>query len=227
MVVPTLNEEEALPGLLGDLRALGATIDEVVIADAGSSDATAAVARAHGAIVVTAHRGRALQLNAAAAVAQGDWLLFLHADSRLDAEARDVLRRTLNTEPGPAAAVFQFRIDLPRGWKQFIEWGQRLREALFGLAYGDQGLLVRRDCFAAVGGFLNVPLMEDVTMIRRLEQHVGVARLPAAVLTSGRRYLANGVLRTWLTHTVLIGLFALGVSPVRLAALREGMSPRG
>jgi hypothetical protein len=117
--------------------------------------------------------------------------------------------------------VFRFAIDLPRGWKAFIEWGQAVREALFGLPYGDQGLLVRRDAYEAVGGYPDLPIMEDVELIKRLRRHHAIHRLPAALLTSGRRYRQHGVLRTWLQHSVIIFLYSVGVSPRHLTARRD------
>lgn len=225
-VIPALNEAAALPALLADLRALGDSLHEIVVADAGSSDGTVAVAMAAGARVLQAPRGRARQLNAGARHASGDWLLFLHADSRIGPDARAAIRQVLAGVPSLEAAVFRFAIDLPRGWRWLIESGQWLREALTGLVYGDQGLLVRRACFEAVGGYPELPLMEDVVIVRRLRRRFGLTRLPATLLTSGRRYQQRGVLRTWLTHGVLITLFLAGVAPARLARWREGPTTR-
>jgi rSAM/selenodomain-associated transferase 2 len=222
VVIPALDEGTTLPALLADLPALGRSLGDIVVADGGSSDDTVAVATAAGARVIQAPRGRALQLNAGARAATGDWLLFLHADSRLGPDARDVIQQVLAGGPEVEAAVFRFAIDLSPAWRRFIETGQALRESLFGLAYGDQGLLIRRDCFEAVGGYPELPLMEDVVMIRRLRLRTHVTSLAAPLLTSGRRYRQHGILRTWLSHTVLISLFAAGVSPARLARWRYG-----
>ncbi len=226
VIIPTLDEAGTLPALLADLRALGDGLTEIIVADAGSADATCLAARSAGARVVPCPPGRAGQLNAGAAVARGGWLLFLHADSRLDAEARAALRDVLAQDAGVQAAVFRFRIDLPGVRKRFIEGGQQLREQLFGLAYGDQGLLVRRRAFTAAGGYPDLPLMEDVVLLRRLRRRHPVVRLPAALLTSGRRYRERGVVRTWLGHSVLIALFLAGVSPERLARWRGGVTAR-
>jgi rSAM/selenodomain-associated transferase 2 len=222
VVIPTLDEAAALPSLLEDLRELGVAPDQVVVADAGSRDDTVAVAAAAGTRVIRAPRGRARQLNAGARSSRGEWLLFLHADSRVGADARDAVRQVLAGMLPVQAAVFRFAIDLPPVWRRLIEAGQVIRERWFGLSYGDQGLLVRRECFEAVGGFPELSLMEDVVMIRRLRRRFGVARLPAAVVTSGRRYRQRGVLRTGLAHVLLITLFAAGVSPARLIRWRDG-----
>jgi rSAM/selenodomain-associated transferase 2 len=223
VVIPTLNEAQALPFLLGDLEALERSVSlDVVIADGGSTDGTAACALQSGARVVPAPRGRARQLNAGAGAARGEWLLFLHADSRLPPAAQRALLNVVNGPVLLGAAVFRFAIDLPPPWRHVVESGQALREAVWRLPYGDQGLLVRRELFEAVGGYPDLPLMEDVAMIRALRQRTSIERLPAALVTSGRRYRRDGVVRTSLTHTVLIALFFLGVSPMRLARWRDG-----
>lgn len=222
VVIPTLNEARYLPGLLDDLSRLGRAVPlDVVVADGGSSDATAAAALRGGARVIALAPGRGRQLNAGAATVRGNWLLFLHADSRLPAEGRRALLAAVVDEPGLAAGVFGFAIELPAPWKRFIEWGQALRERLYHLPYGDQGLLIRRDVFQAVGGYPDIPVMEDVAMVRALRKRgVVIHRLPAALVTSGRRYRARGVVRTWLGNALLIGLYLLGVSPQRLARWR-------
>jgi rSAM/selenodomain-associated transferase 2 len=222
VVIPTLNEAQALPALLDDLRVLATAVAlDVVVVDGGSSDGTRAQAAASGARVLQAPRGRANQLNRGAIVARGEWLLFLHADCRLGADARRALLAALEPPAGVQAAVFRFAIDLPTFWRRFIETGQAIREALSGLAYGDQGLLVRRELYESVGGYPDLPLMEDVAMIRRLRCETGIRRLPAKLLTSGRRYVRDGVVRTWLRHTALITLYSVGVSPDRLARVRD------
>jgi rSAM/selenodomain-associated transferase 2 len=223
VVIPTLNEAQALPLLLEDLGALESRLPlDVVVADGGSTDGTIACALAGGARVVHAPRGRARQLNAGARAARGDWLLFLHADSRLPQEALCALHDAIGEPAQLGVASFRFAIDLTAGWKHVIEKGQAVREALLGLTYGDQGLLVRTDLFEAIGGYPDVPLMEDVAIIRALRRRTHVERLPAAIVTSGRRHRQGGVLRTALEHTALISLYFLGVSPSRLARWRNG-----
>ncbi len=223
VVIPTLNEVQSLPLLLTDLDALaGVGSLDIIVSDGGSTDGTIGFAASVGAQLVRAPRGRALQLNAGARAARRDWLLFLHADCRLDAEARRALRAALEPSAGVQAAVFRFAIDLPTFWRRVIEAGQGIREGLSGLAYGDQGLLVRRELFESIGGYPDLPLMEDVAMIRRLRGETAVRRLPAKLLTSGRRYVRDGVARTWLKHMALITLYSAGVSPHRLARLRDG-----
>ena len=227
VVIPVLNESAVLPSLLRDLRALNSHTAEIVVVDAGSTDDTVALALAAGARVVQAPRGRASQMNAGARTTHGEWLLFLHADSRLDREGIAAVERAIEGPDQVDAAVFRFQIDLPPRSRWLIEKGQAIREALTGLAYGDQGLLVRRHCFVAVGGYPDTPLMEDVVIIRRLRRHCSVSQLHAPLRTSGRRYQEHGVFRTWLVHTLFIALYAVGVSPIRLAHWRDGTPVTG
>jgi rSAM/selenodomain-associated transferase 2 len=226
VVIPTLNEAEFLPALLGDLRRVVPRLD-IVIADGGSTDGTVATASTAGVRSIVAPRGRAAQMNAGARVVAGPWLLFLHADTRLPPPARRALLTAVVDEPELEAAVFGFAIDLAPGWKRFIEVGQALRQRLYGLPYGDQGLLVRRELFETVGGFPDVPLLEDVAALRALRRLASVHTLPAAILTSGRRYRRDGVVRTWLRHTAIILMYHLGVPPHRLAHWREREPGRG
>lgn len=222
VVIPTLNEEACLPVLLGDLRAMGTAVPlDVVVADGGSTDGTRACAAAAGVRVLVAPRGRARQLNAGAGAVGGEWLLFLHADVRLAIDAQRALIAAVDPSSGISAAVFRFAIDLPRFWRHFIELGQRMREVLWGLPYGDQGLLVRRDLFEAVGGYAEIALMEDVAIIRVLRRRTAIRRLPAPLLTSGRRYRRDGIVRTWLRHTAFISLYYMGVSSDHLARWRN------
>lgn len=222
VVIPALNEETSLPALLGDLRAMSTAVPlDVLVADGGSTDGTRARATAAGVRVLDAPRGRARQLNAGARAVRGEWLLFLHADVRLVIEAQRALVAAVQPASGVGAAVFRFAIDLPWFWKHFIELGQRVREVLWGLPYGDQGLLVQRELFEAVGGYAEIPLMEDVAIIRLLRRRMAVHRLPATLLTSGRRYLREGIVRAWLRHTALITLYYAGVSPHHLARWRN------
>jgi glycosyltransferase involved in cell wall biosynthesis len=137
VIIPALNEAIGLPLLLGDLRRLEGQGLEILVVDGGSTDETIARAEAGGATVLRTTPGRARQLSTGATAARGDWLLFLHADSRLGPVALERLAAALDRPRPFAVAVFRFAIDLPGGWKGFIERGQAIREALFGLPYGE------------------------------------------------------------------------------------------
>lgn len=213
VVVPTLNEAATLPQLLADLSQLAFPVD-IVVADGGSTDQTVALAHANGARVISAPRGRGPQLNAGAAIARGDWLCFLHADVRVPGPARAELLRAVGAPI--EAAVWRLAIDASGSWPRVMEWGARLRDRLGGLPYGDQGLLVRRGVFVRVGGFPDVPIMEDVAMIRALRSRVRIEHLRAPLLVSPRRWQREGPYRSWLRNSLLITAYHVGVSPSTL-----------
>jgi rSAM/selenodomain-associated transferase 2 len=214
VVIPTLNESTCLPGLLSDLATLAIPAD-IVVADGGSRDDTVVVGRTHGARVVSASRGRALQMNAGAAEVRGEWLCFLHADVRMPEPARWALVDALDAECD--AAVWRLTIDHPGGWARIMERGALLRDRFGGLPYGDQGLVVRRSLFEAVGGVPKVPIMEDVALIRAVRARASVTRLEAPLVVSPRRWLRQGPYRTWLRNVALIAAYWAGVPPERLA----------
>ena len=215
VVIPTLDEAEHLPRLLADLRSLEAA---VIVVDGGSRDRTPELAAASGARVLRTETGRGLQLRAGGRAAGSDWLLFLHADSRLDADGIAAVQRFLDSARPSQFAHFDFALEGGAFFHRFIEFGQRLRQRLFGLVYGDQGLLVSRELYESVGGHPEWPLMEDVGGIDRLER-VGKRRVLAArLVTSARRYERHGRWSGWLRNFGLITLFRLGVSTQRLAS---------
>ncbi len=215
VVVPTLNEARYLPGLLQDLRQLTPEPD-LVVADGGSTDGTVDLARNHGARIVEAVRGRGPQMNAGARVLRTRWLCFLHADTRLDSAALADLERTVR-DPDACAAVWRLAIDAPGFWYRTLEAGAWMRDRLCGFPYGDQGLLIRRDRFKAIGGFADVPILEDVAMVRTLRRQCRVLRLASAVHVSPRRWQREGPYRAWLRNSVLLAAYLAGVSPLRLA----------
>ncbi len=225
VVIPTLNEARALPALLRDLSHLTPP-PQVVVVDGGSTDETREVAREAGAQVIWAPRGRGTQMNVGAACLSTPWLLFVHADSRIPPKTRSALQDWLQSPPSHEAAHFAFELDARGPLWSFITVGQRLREALTGMAYGDQGLLLSRRRWEAVGGFPHLPLMEDVEMVLRLRRSGGLARIPAPLVTSGRRYRRSGVIRGWLRNTALISLYRMGVPSHRLAPLYPPYAPQ-
>lgn len=217
IVIPTLAEEAALPGLLGDLRDVVAHRDvELVVADGGSADRTVAIAEAAGARVVHAPRGRGRQLRAGAVATTADWLLFLHADVRLPWATPTALFRMLPSSRR-VAGWFPLRIDAP-GWRyRLVERGATMRARWLGLPYGDQGLLVHRELYAAAGGYDDVPLMEDVQLVRRLRRWGRLRALPAPVVVSARRWQRDGVLRRTVRNWGVLARWMLGASPDALA----------
>lgn len=208
IVIPALNEERRLEKTLAVLP--GAN---VVVADGGSMDRTRRIARRFGAKVIDAERGRGPQLAAGAKAAQGDWLLFLHADTVLSGDWSDAVNAFIS-DPHNAtrAAVFRFRLDDAAPQARRIERLAAWRTKVMGLPYGDQGLVISRVFYDALGGFSDLPLMEDVDMVRR----IGRARidlLDAEALTSATRYQRDGYWLRPLRNMVCLGLYFLKVPP--------------
>jgi rSAM/selenodomain-associated transferase 2 len=221
VVIPTLDAATSLPATLAALAAGGARVGEIVVADGGSRDATLEIARAGGARVVAAPRGRGSQLRAGAAAARGEWLLFLHADTRLGPGWAHVAADFM-AEPANAghAGYFRFRLDdraqAARRLEAVVAWRCRA----LALPYGDQGLLLSRALYDAAGGFPAAPLMEDVALVRRIGRRRLVA-LAADAVTSAARYRSEGYLRRALRNLSCLMLWRLGV-PARLIARLYG-----
>lgn len=219
IVVPALDEAAAIGQLLADLAPLLGTgqEDEIVVVDGGSSDATAAIAAAAGARVVGAARGRGVQLRAGAAAAGGDWLLFLHADVRVSRLALALALDRVAADRRDEAHWFRLAIDGQGVALRVVERAANLRSRLLGLPYGDQGLLVHRALYDAVGGFDAVPLMEDVALVRRLGRAGRLVEIHASLVVSARRWQRDGVLRRTLRNQGILLRWLLGASPERLA----------
>ncbi|MCX2843029.1 TIGR04283 family arsenosugar biosynthesis glycosyltransferase, partial [Microbulbifer thermotolerans] len=195
IVVPLLNEREQLPQLIGHLRALQARDNcEVIFVDGGSDDGSVEFLSAAGLTVIAAQRGRARQMNAGAAAAGGDCLLFLHADTRLPENALENIERALLR--GKCWGRFDVRISGNSIWFPLIATLINWRSRISGIATGDQGIFVRRDLFEELGGFADQPLMEDIALSGRLLELARPACIRARVTTSGRRWQKYGVLRT-------------------------------
>ena len=197
IVMPTLNEAPGITAALQALAPLRALGHELIVVDGGSSDATAELATAHADHVVHSARGRAAQMNAGAAVARGDALLFLHADTRLPAGAEAALQQALRQ--GARWGRFDVRIEGRSAWLPMIATLMNLRSRLSGIATGDQAIFVETALFRRLGGYAALPLMEDIELSSRLRVDSRPACLRERVLTSGRRWESRGVWRTvWL-----------------------------
>lgn len=221
VVIPTLNEAGTLPATLAHTLTLG--FEEVVVVDGGSSDGTGDLVRgwspctsAGNLVSLTCPPGRARQMNAGAAASRGEILLFLHADTRLPDEARAAILRALMA-PDCVGGRFDLRFDRNRAVSRLVSRLMNLRSRLSGIATGDQAIFVRRAVFERMGGFSDIPLMEDVDLTRRLKQVGRTACLPEQVVTSFRRWEAQGPWRTILLMWLLRFLYWSGVSPVVLA----------
>jgi rSAM/selenodomain-associated transferase 2 len=215
-VIPVLDAAAELPRTLAVLAGCD-LIAEIIVADGGSRDASTALARDAGARVVNTPRGRGTQLAAGAAMASHPWLLFLHADCR-PAPGWEEATRAFISGAGGRAGYFTFALDdddpAARRLERVVAWRCRT----FGLPYGDQGLLIHRRLYDAIGGYPAIPLMEDVAIARRL----GRSRLRpigATMLASPRRYRRDGYLRRSLRNLACLSLYFAGLPPHRIARL--------
>jgi rSAM/selenodomain-associated transferase 2 len=223
IVMPVLNEAPTLASRLSELDALRQRGVRVIVVDGGSDDDSLNIARAHADIALTAPRGRASQMNAGAALCTANILLFLHADTRLPEQADVRVREALSGEK--SWGRFDVRIDSDRLLLRVVSLLMNLRSRWTGIATGDQAMFVRRDIFAAVGGFPDMALMEDIALSRTLKRHSAPACLREKVVTSARRWEQHGVLRTILLMWRLRAAFFFGAAPAQLA-LKYGYRPR-
>jgi rSAM/selenodomain-associated transferase 2 len=214
VIVPVLADRDAIrqliPHIPPDLRV------EIIVAEAGSGPGPEPLSQGRPDItVIHTPPGRGGQMNAAAGLARGEWLLFLHADSRLPTGWLDLFQSTYVQEV--VGGWFQFALD-DRAWQaRLIERGVALRVRLFRLPYGDQGLFVRRHTFAALGGYREIALMEDVEFVRRLVAAGRVVELPHALITSARRWRRDGWFCRSARNLTLLSLYFCGVPPRVLA----------
>ncbi len=217
VIIPTLNEASNIAGCVAAVRALDPNV-EIIVADGGSSDGTAALAAAAGAVVVDAPRGRGSQCNAGAARASGNVLVFLHADTTLPSDAFELLRAIL-VDPTVRIAKFRLSFDV-HDWLLDIAARLMWFDSLL-TSFGDQGIVIRRDFFAELGGFPDWPLFEDVRLFELARARTDVYVVPAEVVTSARRFLENGVLQQLLHDLWLWLQYLFGVSPYELSQRYE------
>ncbi len=215
VIIPAWNEAAEMPRVLEVAR--GGCPHEVIVADGGSTDGTAALARSMGALVIEAPRCRAVQLNRGAEAASGDLLLFLHADTILPpcyvAEAGSLLEHK-----GVAGGAFTFAISDAFFGRWLVERTTNWRARRWQFPYGDQALFVRRATFERLGGFAEMPIMEDYEFVRRLRRLGRIEVAAGVARTSGRRWRRLGWVRTTLVNQFIVLGYHSGVSPQRLAA---------
>jgi rSAM/selenodomain-associated transferase 2 len=215
VIIPARNEAQALPLLLDDLAALRAAGAELLLVDGGSQDATCALADGRVDQVLHSPAGRAQQMNLGAAAARGDYLWFVHADTRLSEPAINALLQALQQRP--AWGYFDVRLSGPGLLLGLIGRMISWRSGLTGVASGDQGIFVSRDIFQAQNGYAQIPLMEDIELSRRLKRLSRPRCLHPAILTCSRRWQQHGVWRTVLLMWCLRLAYYCGVSPEKLA----------
>lgn len=217
IIIPTLNEETHLPFLLEHLHR--GHPHEIIIADGGSRDRTVEIAEKAGARIVHAAKGRAAQMNLAAATATGEFLLFLHADTLPPSNYPAVIRSILHT-PGTSAGAFRFALSGELPTASLIERFVNLRCRLFQTPYGDQGLFLRRRIFRYAGRYPDWPVLEDLHLVRMLRRIGRVRTSPEAARTSPRRWQQGGTIRTFLRHQLMLAAYHLGFPVRHIAKLR-------
>jgi len=213
VIVPTLNEERNIGTTIETLKPLRP--DEVIVTDGGSADRTREICQSLGVNTLSAPRGRGRQMNEAARQTTGDILLFLHADTRLPLTALDDIRAALR-DPHCVGGRFDIKLDTDLWMLRVIGKMISLRSRLTKVATGDQAIFVRRDIFEQIGGYPDIPLMEDVALSRALKRAGKVACLRSRVITSARRWEMEGVWHTIVKMWTLKSLYLLGISPSRL-----------
>ncbi|MGC9324574.1 MAG: TIGR04283 family arsenosugar biosynthesis glycosyltransferase [Desulfomonilia bacterium] len=216
VIIPTLNEERAIARTIQNLRK-GSRI-EIIVVDAESSDGTRSVARESGARVISSGNGRALQMNRGAQEAAGNILLFLHADTLLppgyDRAIRDALRGN-----DSLAGSFRFRFDVSSASLRLIQAGANLRTRKLRLPYGDQGLFMNKEFFLRIGGYPDMPILEDVALVKEIQRKGHLIILPLDAVTSSRRYDSLGVFRTWLINWMVYAGYFAGMPLEEIALL--------
>jgi rSAM/selenodomain-associated transferase 2 len=215
IIIPALNEAEGIAACLTPLQSLRSAGHEVILVDGGSEDGTVALAGPLADRVIRAPRGRASQMNAGACIARGKVLLFLHADTRLPAEADRLMVEGIG-RGGRGWGRFDVRLSGQHSLLRVVEGMMNFRSRLTGIATGDQAIFVRRSWFDSIGGFPDIPLMEDIELSRRLKRLGPPLCLQPRVNTSSRRWEEHGILRTILLMWRLRLAFSLGASPARL-----------
>jgi rSAM/selenodomain-associated transferase 2 len=224
VIIPTLNEEQTIIAALAHTADLG--FDELIVVDGGSVDQTPVLVESYRLStqsstlsplrLVTALPGRALQMNEGAKASSVETLLFLHADTQLPDDAKTMITTAL-ADHRTVGGRFDVRFDRPSIWGTMISGMMNWRSRMSGLATGDQALFVRRSIFEQMGGFADIPLMEDIEFSRRLKRTGVVAALTMTVTTSFRRWEQHGPLRTILLMWTLRFLYWIGISPSYLA----------
>jgi rSAM/selenodomain-associated transferase 2 len=212
IIIPTLNEASTITQTLAVLRELAGEL-EVIVVDGGSTDGTIELARRGCVTVLSAHKGRAAQMNHGAAAAQGDVLLFLHADTRLPPHVYTAITAAL-VDQEVAGGCFQLRFDHRHPVLRLYAFFTRFKAPLFH--YGDSAYFVRKDVFVALQGYQPLPIMEDIDFFLRMCKRYKIAIVDAPVVTSARRFLKNGVVRQQAQGFLLVLMFLCGMDAAQL-----------
>jgi rSAM/selenodomain-associated transferase 2 len=213
VIVPVWNEAVVIGALLQSLQPLRAAGHEVIVADGGSTDGTQDLARLLCDQLVSAELRRSAQMNAGAECASGNILLFLHADTLLPEKAIDHVISTCN-DPAVVGGAFDLGIDSNRFLFRITERYALLRSRMTKIPYGDQAIFLKKEIFDRMGGFNNIPIMEDIDLMRRIKHHGYKIRfIPEQVKTSPRRWEKEGIVFSTFRNVLLSTMFYMGVSP--------------
>ncbi|MEI7671587.1 MAG: TIGR04283 family arsenosugar biosynthesis glycosyltransferase [Deltaproteobacteria bacterium] len=218
VIIPVFCEPTVINGTIETVRLRrGGETAEIIVIDGQKEGETVAAIRDNAVRKLLSEKGRGIQLNRGAAIATGDVLLFLHADTALPHAVFECLAEAMRDE-GCVGGAFDLRIDSPRMAFRVIEKVANLRSRLTGIPYGDQAIFIRASCFRSLGGFREIPIMEDVDLMRRVKRKgwkITIFREP--VITSARRWEKEGLVFGTLRNWFLVTLFLCGVAPERLA----------
>ncbi|MDY6803019.1 MAG: TIGR04283 family arsenosugar biosynthesis glycosyltransferase [Cyanobacteriota bacterium] len=219
VIIPVLNEASAIARTIASARV--AADLEIIVVDGGSRDGTVETAESLGVRVLQSPPGRAMQMNSGAREAGGEILLFLHGDTILPPEFDKSIRLAL-AKAKVVAGAFELKIEGTMGGLSIVEKMVNWRSRYLQMPYGDQAIFLTSKIFWQIGGFPEMPIMEDFELIRRLQRRGKIETLPMPVVTSPRRWQKLGVLRTTLINQLVIIAYFLGISPERLARWYRG-----
>ncbi len=219
ILIPTYNEAARIEGTLR--RCTGVPETETIVVDGGSEDQTRELAASLGVQVLLSPRGRSLQMNLGASKANGEILLFLHADTHLPKNFQNHVVSAFR-HPDVVGGAFQLRIGAKSRWLRLVEAGANTRSRLLKLPYGDQAIFLKAEAFRKINGFKEMEIMEDLDLVRRLGRLGRIVIVSACVVTSARRWRQVGILKTTLINQLAIIAYFAGIAPTRIADFYRG-----